>query len=366
MSGRPPREAGVRRAAPGWQAWCRSAARAAAASRRWIVFSLAGLLLFSGCILDEGLGKAPEGWVALAPMLTARSDPASTVVDGKIYVFGGLSASGVTLNTVEEYDPALDEWTARASMPTANYGRAACALGQAIYVMGGSSTDLNVQKAMEAYDTASDTWTTRGALPEGCFECGCGVVAGTLYAMLDVAQQGGGANVPTPAAYDAAGDTWSLKTDYSALSGSRSGVGVTGFDGQLLILGGFVGGDTGGGNSTSSVLAYDPATDAWSEFTALPSQANNLEAAADDSLLFAVGGFDSGNQDSSTSPVKLYELDTGAWSKVAALPVRQVLSHRAVVVDGKVYVMGGQSQTSNGSGAARDTVLSWDPAKRKP
>ena len=54
-----------------------------------------------------GLRSLPVGKL-LKQMLTAREKHASTVVDGKIYVFGGVGEGSENLTSVEEYDPAND------------------------------------------------------------------------------------------------------------------------------------------------------------------------------------------------------------------------------------------------------------------
>ena len=73
---------------------------------RWLILVLAVLCLNTACFkVDEDIGKAPKGeaasdsasaslWSEVAPMLTGRNRHASAVLNGKIYVFGGQSATG--------------------------------------------------------------------------------------------------------------------------------------------------------------------------------------------------------------------------------------------------------------------------------
>ena len=69
-------------------------------------------------------------------MLTARLNMTSSVVNGKIYVIGGETATGV-INTVEEYDPVTDTWRPVASMPTARSGLGGATVNGIIYAIGG-------------------------------------------------------------------------------------------------------------------------------------------------------------------------------------------------------------------------------------
>jgi N-acetylneuraminic acid mutarotase len=72
----------------------------------------------------------------------------ATVVEGKIYVFGGEGAAG-TFNDNEAYDPASDLWRAMVPMPTARHGLGSAVVQGRIYVIsggpnpGGSFSDVN-------------------------------------------------------------------------------------------------------------------------------------------------------------------------------------------------------------------------------
>ena len=56
-----------------------------------------------------------DTWSRKADMPTKRNSMGVAVVNGKIYVIGGVNANTCDLSTVEEYDTATDKWTVRAS-----------------------------------------------------------------------------------------------------------------------------------------------------------------------------------------------------------------------------------------------------------
>ena len=59
-----------------------------------------------------------------------------STVNGKIYAIGGNSALGTpALQTVEVYDPLVDEWTVGAAMPTGRFAPATGVVDGKIYVM---------------------------------------------------------------------------------------------------------------------------------------------------------------------------------------------------------------------------------------
>jgi hypothetical protein len=77
-------------------------------------------------------------------MTAARVSPASAVLNGKLYVFGGADTNYQVLNTVESYDPAANAWTAETPMPTARADASASEINGTIYVIGGFNGSANV------------------------------------------------------------------------------------------------------------------------------------------------------------------------------------------------------------------------------
>jgi N-acetylneuraminic acid mutarotase len=79
-----------------------------------------------------------DSWKSLKPMPTARSGMAVTVMDNKIFVFGGEKLGG-TFNQSEVYDPVLDVWAELASMPMSVHGTGGAAIGDTIYIPAGAT-----------------------------------------------------------------------------------------------------------------------------------------------------------------------------------------------------------------------------------
>jgi N-acetylneuraminic acid mutarotase len=59
------------------------------------------------------------------------------VVNGIIYVIGGIGTTGEFLDTVGAYDPATNTWTTMAPMPTARGYFRAESVGGVVYAIGG-------------------------------------------------------------------------------------------------------------------------------------------------------------------------------------------------------------------------------------
>lgn len=49
-------------------------------------------------------------WNNITPMLTPRAGSTAQVLNGDIYVIGGIAANGASVNTVEIYDPDTKTW----------------------------------------------------------------------------------------------------------------------------------------------------------------------------------------------------------------------------------------------------------------
>merc|ERR1719424_1139071 len=74
---------------------------------------------------------------AVAPMPTARTRPGMAVLDGKLYVAGGVSeADGATSNLVERYDLAANAWEEVAPMAEARHAHGVAVLDGKLYALG--------------------------------------------------------------------------------------------------------------------------------------------------------------------------------------------------------------------------------------
>jgi hypothetical protein len=101
---------------------------------------------------------AVGGWVARAPMPTARSAGGEAVLDGKIYVAGGRGDGG---SAFQAYDPATDTWEVLPDLPSQRNHLAMGAIDGKIYVVGGrTSPGFTAERldVVEIYDPATRQW----------------------------------------------------------------------------------------------------------------------------------------------------------------------------------------------------------------
>ena len=92
-------------------------------------------------------------------MPTPRSGLASAVLEGKLFVAGGVGKDGTTaLRTVDVFDPATGKWAPAAPMKARRANFALVALeGKRPVAMGGDVAGTPVDD-VEIYDPRTDSW----------------------------------------------------------------------------------------------------------------------------------------------------------------------------------------------------------------
>lgn len=102
-----------------------------------------------------------DAWSALADG-PAVSHSGSCVIDGKVYVLGGRTASGYSAE-LHRYDPAVNSWEQLASAPWAISDPAVCTANGKLFVLGGEEQLVDEYLPIPhagIYDPAADTWAT--------------------------------------------------------------------------------------------------------------------------------------------------------------------------------------------------------------
>jgi len=138
----------------------------------------------------EEYDPASDTWTKKADLPTLRSHLATQVVDGKIYAIGGWdrrASIDTVFSSVAVYDPAADTWTKKADMPTARWNAASGVINGKIYVVGGivaqGGEDRQNLQTVEVYDPETDTWAQEVDMPtaRGCLSAS--LIDGKLYAV---------------------------------------------------------------------------------------------------------------------------------------------------------------------------------------
>ena len=213
----------------------------------------------------EAYDPSTDTWSARAPMRDARFGPTVAVANGILYVMGGVDSAmglydtgqlvGPLTSVVEAYDPATDSWTTKASPPGLINASGAGVVNGIIYVVGGLTfTGDGISARVYAYDPSTNTWTEKAPMPTERYGLDVGVVNGIVYA---VGGLGGSAwqYLATVEAYDPATDTW---TEKPPISMPRYFLNVAGIGDRLYAVGGGQTNDRGIDAVTGLLEVYAP------------------------------------------------------------------------------------------------------------
>ena len=115
---------------------------------------------------DMAAEIVPNSWTRRIRMPTARVGLVAAKVNGIIYAIGGRD--GAALQKVEAYDPntnTLVPWIPRAPLPVAReLPNGAAVMNGKIYVAGGL-TPLGPTRSLYVYNAASNSWSTKAPMP---------------------------------------------------------------------------------------------------------------------------------------------------------------------------------------------------------
>jgi N-acetylneuraminic acid mutarotase len=230
---------------------------------------------------------ASDTWSMGPPLPMAIHHANVVLVDGTIYVVGAMQGRSFTaVRNVWSWTPATETaWRERASMPAGSQRGSAVAgvIDGTIYVAGGLTATAH--DSLVSYDPATDTWDT--ALPPmpGRRDHACGaVIDGTLYVA-------GGREVAIDSVYASLfayrpGQGWSER---ALMPTGRGGTGCAVIDGRLIVVGGEGNPDIATG-VFYQVEAYDPIADAWQPLEPMASPRHGMPAVAWEGNLYVPGG----------------------------------------------------------------------------
>ena len=129
-----------------------------------------------------------KGWKAVADAPSPRGDAVGVTINDQGYVFGGFTHyNGFSrpVGTLESYDPTTNAWTSLKSMPTARGDKAGAALHGRFHVIGGETKDVTGHSVpisdVEVYDPIEKTWQDEGVIPSKRFRFSAAAVENVIY-----------------------------------------------------------------------------------------------------------------------------------------------------------------------------------------
>ncbi len=287
-------------------------------------------------------------WESLIPMPEARQAAGAALLRGRVYVVGGSGSRGEVLDSVESYDPILNNWFAAASLPQALHHVAVAVAGDRLYAIGGlSGSGATAVRAVYAYDADADHWERRADLPTARGAAAAVVIGSQIYV---VGGQRDGRAVADLATYDVDTDTW---TGLTAMPTARQQLVAGAIDNILYAVGGR------DAHPLDVLEAYDPRQNTWrDDLPNLPSPRADFAGAVYDGALVVFGGAPSSAAAQVLGETQSYAPQSNRWQQLPdMLTNRQGAA--AVVVGGKIIVPGGATgQNGNASAANHAMVMS--------
>ncbi len=276
---------------------------------------------------NVGLVAGSTNWRARAPMTVSRARLAlAATQDGYLYAIGGETSGGVT-GAVERYDVSTDQWIPiAASKPTRTSNIGAGVIDGWIYVPGGLTPDGTPTTTVEAYKLADENWQTVRALPRPLAAYALTVYEDKLYLFGGIDGQG---YVNATFIYDPRQDRWETGQE---LSTPRAYAAAAPLGNQIFVVGGY-----DGEREQSVCEVYSPQDDIWQPCEPLTQGRSGLGLAAVANRLYAVGGGWSNYLGFSEK----YNPDTGNWVPFETPLSQQWLNLSVDATPNKFYVAGG-------------------------
>ncbi|MGH2978243.1 MAG: protein kinase domain-containing protein [Solirubrobacterales bacterium] len=289
--------------------------------------------------------QVASAWRRLPPMPTARQNMPSTVLDGTIWVLGGLGGGSIGSRRVEGYDPVVNGWKAGPDLPVRLHHEMVVTFKGEVVVIGGwipRGPDPSAVVSSRVFALRAGKWVRLPSLhrPRAA---GAAAVAGDRIVV--VGGQADGRLVDTTEVFD--GKRWSDGADTPT---PREHLAAAS-DGQFVYA---VGGRALSSDKNSPALErYDPGDDRWQRLPDMPTARGGLAAAIAQGHLFAVGGE---RPTSVLGTVESYNIARKAWS---AAPSMRTPRHGSIAaaIDRSLYSIGGASRPGHDSASATAEVL---------
>ncbi len=246
----------------------------------------------------ERYDPAANMWSSVASTPEPRDAcTAAAGLNGRVYVFGGASDG-----SVDCYDPVAGTWFKVAAMPggSRSYLSATRGTDGRIYVAGGLDASGPLSR-LEVYDTTQDAWSVLPPMPTARTETGAAtapdgrifVIGGSIYLA-----GGGSAPVTTVETYNPSRGVWSTAAPLPIALGSCAA--ATGADGRIYAI----------GDGITNVQVYDPVTNTWSVGPPLNVGRYRTALVADSNgALYTLGGNNNGQYFNSVEMLVLRQPD---------------------------------------------------------
>ena len=302
---------------------------------------------------------AQPGWELSSDSLYATQQVGAAVLDGRIWVAGGLTGPESATTKTEFYDPTINTWSPGPALPVLLHHAMMVSYQNTVWVIGGFEPRGSVVSGVASarvlhLNQAQTAWVDGPALHHGR-AAGAAAVVGNKIVVVGGRTAGSTAEPVTPTeVFD--GTSWH----------DAAGIPVPGdhvaaaSDGKYLYA-------VGGRRlevtaDTAAVQRFDPNTDRWIQLPPVPSPVSDCGVAIVNGQLIVIGGESAG---AVFSTVRAYDLTTSAWS---TLPGLATARHGLAVtaIGNNVYAIDGAAEPGHNASTRTLQTLTVPPGPAQP
>lgn len=281
-------------------------------------------------------------WKQKAKMNYPRGEHANTVVNGKIYVFGGIHDHYYGPPYVERFDPQKDTWETLCEWenPRHHITASESVYEDEVWICGGKwGKDITGTARVDVYNTKTNTWRQGPNLPEKHWGGPVVIVGHNLHVLTGAVDRHSTTNHHFMLDLENESAGWVSKTVVPKPLVHAAGVEL---NGKVYVIGGELHHVHDGDKKT--VQVYDPKTDTWDLSKAqLPLARSHLEWSTFKykGKIFSINGVNSAyGEERGQNEIFIYDPEKDLWEIWGHLPY-DMTSTGAKVIDNVLYVFGG-------------------------
>ena len=237
-------------------------------------------------------------------------------------------------------------WEEISELPTWRRGMTAAAVKDKIYLIGGFDHHKNLGggapalSTVDIYDTRTNTWQKAASIPTARISAEAVVFSTDIY-VFGGRKEMRGEYTKVVEMYDTRTDTWVKKRDMPT---RRKGFVTAVVDGEIYIIGGSIQNKKlGKREATGLVEVYDPLTNRWEKRADMPTEREWAKAEVVNGKIYVLGGEISGPfalGDRLVNSIEEYNPKLNTWRKRPDIPMLKCW-FETVVVGNEIWTIGG-------------------------
>ena len=242
------------------------------------------------------------------------------------------------------------DWEQVTELPTWRYGNAAAVVYGKIYIIGGYDRHKNLGgrapalSTVDVYDTRTNTWHTVANMPTPRVAPQTAVFSNGIYVFGGYDRKGPRGerrNKKIVEMYDTRTDTWVKRRDMPRL---RMDFTTAVVDGKIYVIGGRVEDVPHKPIATGLVEVYDPLINKWEKRADMPTARAGAKAEVVDGKIYVLGGQNKWRVASLAerfnTHIEEYNPKTDKWRQLPDMPMFK-FGFASVVVNNEIYTIGG-------------------------